>query len=63
MKHICTPDDRGLCETCETKKRADENHAQLYKNLANIMRTDRIPYEFEWPTPYEFGKMENGEWD
>jgi hypothetical protein len=45
------------------EQRKYENWRQVYAPAINIIRM-RVPLDIEeFPTPYEFGKMERGEWD
>lgn len=44
--HICTYDDRGLCESCETVKRANEMSAIRWAadivELSRVMMVERV---------------------
>lgn len=61
--HICTLDDRGLCEQCITEQNRTQHFKDVYAPAHDILHA-RIPDNLEeFPTPYEFGRMESGEWN
>lgn len=45
-KHVCAYDDRGLCESCETVKRAHEMSAIRWAadivELSRVMMVERV---------------------
>jgi|HubBroStandDraft_3_1064219.scaffolds.fasta_scaffold13260_1 hypothetical protein len=61
MEHQHKLDDRGICEQCIL---ANQQQEQKY-NFQELMHTwARIPENLEeFPTPYEMGMMESGEWN
>lgn len=61
MNHQCKLDERNQCEQCESLKR-QLDHELEGMSMAEIF-ADRIPNNFEFPEPYEFGRMESGEWN
>ena len=62
MNHTCIQDERGNCEQCENIKREQEWKDYKFQAARKIMAED-LPILEEFPTPYEFGKMESGEWN
>jgi hypothetical protein len=61
--HECTTDDRGQCEECMNNRIRREEWKKVYGIASNILNT-RIPDDLpEFPDAYEFGRMENGEWN
>jgi hypothetical protein len=61
--HKCTIDERGLCETCQAEERRAIAWKDVYARANNILHQP-IPENLEeFPTPYEFGRMESGEWN
>jgi hypothetical protein len=63
MEHKCELDERGLCEECETRKRAEERE-EKYRILRRLPKD--IPVLEDFPSPFEIGRMEEmamkGEW-
>jgi hypothetical protein len=60
MNHQCKLDDRGLCATCENVKREQERKFNFQETMGTFRIPDDLP---EFPTPYEMGQMESGEWN
>lgn len=62
IKHECTIDEDGNCPQCELNERWAEERQERWDFHRRIFERE-FPKVEEFPTPYEFGKMENGEWD
>ena len=61
--HICTLDNRGVCEQCRTEQNRYEHWQSIYSAGDNILRRPLPDNLEEFPTPYEMGRMEDGEWN
>lgn len=63
--HECTFDDRGICETCKMAELREDRMERWseYNYSLPASHPKYLPFIEEFPTPYEFGKMEHGEWD